>query len=51
MKVAHRNAAMGSERYKGLTEKRSSGVEWNGDPDGPQILDQPLRWKRPRRYS
>lgn len=50
MKVAHRNAAMGSERYKGLTEKRSSGVEWNGAiRTVPQILDQPLRWKRPRK--
>ena len=50
MKVAHRNAAMGSERYKGLTEKCSSGVEWNGTVQTvPQVLDQPLRWKRPRK--
>lgn len=50
MSVAHRNAAMGSERYSGLTEKRPSGVEWNGTVRTvSQALDQPLRWKRPRR--
>lgn len=50
MKVAHRLAAMGQERYEGLTEKRSSGVEWNGTVRiAPEALDIPRRWTRPRR--
>lgn len=50
MKVAHRLTGMGQERYKGLTVKRSSGVEWNGTVRGvSKVLDIPIRWKRPRR--
>lgn len=52
MRVAHRLAAMGQKRYKGLTEKRSSGVEWNGTVRTvPAALDIPLskEWKKPRR--
>ena len=50
MRVAHRLAGMGQERYKGLTVRRSSGVEWNGKVRTvPEALEIPLRWKRPRR--
>lgn len=50
MKVAHRLAGMGQERYKGLTVKRSSGVEWNGTVRAvPEALEIPRRWTRPRK--
>ena len=49
MRVAHRLAGMGQERYKNLTVLRQSGVEWNGTVRTvPQALEIPLRWKRPR---
>jgi protein gp37 len=50
MRLAHRLALMGSTKYQGLTEMTKAGAVWTGqvrlDEDA---LDQPLRWKKPRR--
>lgn len=48
---SHRNTAMGSEAYiPALTVKTDSGVEWTGEVRlMHDRLDQPLRWRKPRR--
>lgn len=44
-RVAHRNP-----HYKNLTRMTQHGPIWTGDIRlVPELLDQPLRWKRPRR--
>ena len=49
MRVAHRFS--GDEQpYAGLTKMTSHGPVWTGAVTlHPELLDQPLRWKRPRR--
>ncbi|MEW5727490.1 MAG: phage Gp37/Gp68 family protein [Pseudomonadota bacterium] len=51
MREAHRLAAkLGIDKYAGTTEETKAGPVWNGTVrlHHPH-LDQPLRWKRPRR--
>lgn len=49
MKVAHRFSGQG-KAYDGLTMMSNAGPVWNGKITlVPELLDQPLRWKRPRR--
>ena len=39
-----------SRKYRGLTEPSKAGPVWNGDMRfWEKALDQPLRWKTPRR--
>ena len=39
-----------SRKYRGLTEPSKAGPVWNGDMRlWEKALDQPLRWKKPRR--
>lgn len=51
MNQAHRLAAMHpSGPYPGTTRKSKNGIDWTGVVKClPERLDQPLRWKRPRR--
>ena len=47
--MAHRLAAMGQERYKGLTVLGKAGRRWAGHVNRvPEVLDKPLRWRKPR---
>lgn len=49
MRQAHRTSGPGGA-YEGLTRRFISGPKWTGEiRTVPEILDQPLRWKRPRR--
>jgi protein gp37 len=49
MKVAHRFSGPW-KAYEGLTMMSNGGPVWNGKIRlVPELLDQPLRWKRPRR--
>ena len=49
MKVAHRFSGTGMA-YDGLTKMTSAGPVWNGKITlVPKLLDQPLRWRRPRK--
>lgn len=48
-RVAHRFSGPG-QPYEGLTRLTANGPRWTGDVRlVPEMLDQPLRWKRPRR--
>src|SRR3954471_19020197 len=48
MKQAHRSSGPG-RAYAGLTVMSNAGPVWNGKIKlVPQLLDQPLRWKKPR---
>jgi len=51
MKEAHRlGNALGQEKYRGLTKVVNGKPVWTGEVRlWPAALDQPLRWKRPRR--
>ncbi|MBY0431720.1 MAG: phage Gp37/Gp68 family protein, partial [Rhodospirillales bacterium] len=51
MREAHRLAhRLGIDKYAGTTEETKAGPIWNGTVRLHQPhLDQPLRWKRPRR--
>ena len=51
MKEAHRlGNALRQEKYRGLTKVVNGEPVWTGDVRlWPAALDQPLRWKRPRR--
>lgn len=51
MGQAHRIQAMGNtDAYHDTTRKTKRGVDWSGVVNLlPERLDQPLRWKRPRR--
>lgn len=45
--VAHRGLA---PQHKGLTVRTATGTDWTGEVRFvPDVLDKPLRWKRPRR--
>lgn len=45
--VVHRGM---SPQHRGLTVRTESGVDWSGRINvAPSVMDQPLRWKRPRR--
>ena len=47
--MAHRLAAMGQERYKGLTVLGKAGPRWSGEARlVPDVLDKPLHWRKPR---
>lgn len=49
MKQAHRFSGPGGA-YEGLTEMGSNGPRWNGKIQLlPDVLEQPLRWKKPRK--
>ena len=50
-KRAYRNAAMGNADYAGLTRKHADGsINWTGEVRMlAKRLEQPLRWKAPRR--
>ena len=49
MKQAHRFNGLG-QPYEGLTRLTSKGPVWTGTIRlVPEALDQPLRWRRPRR--
>lgn len=49
MKVAHRFSGPG-KAYEGLTMMSNAGPVWNGEITlVPELLRQPLHWKRPRR--
>lgn len=46
---AHRHSGPGGS-YEGLTKMTSRGARWTGDVRWlPELLDQPLRWRKPRR--
>lgn len=49
--MAYRLAAMGQEKYKGTVKIASDGRKvFNGHINlAPEVLEQPLRWKKPRR--
>jgi protein gp37 len=49
MRQAHRTSGRGGA-YEGLTTIRKGKVDWSGAVRlVPELLDQPLRWRRPRR--
>ena len=49
MKQAHRFSGKGRP-YAGLTKMTRGGPVWTGEVRAvPELLDQPLRWKKPRR--
>lgn len=49
MKMAHRFNVPGRP-YEGLTELGKHGPTWTGEVRlVPEVLDQPLRWRKPRR--
>jgi protein gp37 len=49
MKQAHRSSGAGGA-YEGLTKLTKGGPVWTGAiRELPELLDQPLRWQRPRR--
>lgn len=49
-RMAHRLAAMGQAEYAGLTQITNGHPQWTGVfRELPDRLDQPLRWKKPRR--
>ena len=51
-RMAHRLSHMPqtAERYAGLTTKGTSGVRWTGKVRlVPEVLEKPLRWRKPRR--
>lgn len=49
VRQAHRFSGVGMP-YEGLTRMMSHGPEWTGQVRiVPEVLDQPLRWKKPRR--
>src|SRR3954471_18714136 len=49
MRQAHRSSGAGGA-YEGLTKLSKGGPVWTGKVRTvPQLLDQPLRWRRPRR--
>lgn len=49
MKQAHRFSGKG-KAYEGLTKLSANGPVWTGKVRlVPELLDQPLRWKKPRR--
>jgi protein gp37 len=50
MREAHRHSSKPSGAYHGLTRMTEHGPVWTGEVRlVPELLDQPLRWKRPRR--
>ena len=49
MRQAHRSHGAGGA-YEGLTKLTKGGPVWTGEVRTvPELLDQPLRWRRPRR--
>lgn len=49
-RFAHRLAAMGQEKYRGLTRRVGNEVRWTGEVRlVEEALALPLRWRRPRR--
>lgn len=47
--MAYRLERMGQERYRGLTVLRKGGRRWSGGIRlVPEVLDKPLRWRKPR---
>lgn len=49
MKQAHRFSGPGGT-YKGLTKRTNGGPVWTGDVRlVPELLDAPLKWRKPRR--
>jgi protein gp37 len=49
MKMAHRSSGAGGA-YEGLTKLTKGGPVWTGEVrELEELLDQPLKWKRPRR--
>ena len=49
MKQAHRFSGKG-QAYEGLTTLTAGGPVWNGNVRTvPEMLDHPLRWRKPRR--
>jgi protein gp37 len=49
MRQAHRFSGAGGP-YEGLTRQTPSGPKWTGKIRlVPEVLDQPLRWRKPRR--
>jgi protein gp37 len=51
MKMASRLEAMGQPHYRGLTQHTKAGAVWTGEvrSSSQGVLEQPLRWARPRR--
>lgn len=50
MNMARRLEAMGSEKYKGLTQKRGKRVTWTGKIKlDEKSLEAPLKWRKPRK--
>jgi protein gp37 len=50
LRMAHRLAAMGQEKYAGTTAKVNDKLVWTGELRcDEQVLDLPQQWKRPRR--
>lgn len=46
---SHRNAAMGLEKYQGVTRKTHKGLNWTGEVFIHQsVLSKPISWKKPR---
>ena len=47
--MAYRLEKMGQERYRGLTVLGKAGRRWSwGIRLVPEVLDKPLRWRKPR---
>lgn len=50
MHMARRLEAMGVDKYKGLTLKRSNRVTWKGNiREDTKTLEAPYRWRKPRK--
>lgn len=50
MQMASRLEAMGIEKYRGLTQKRSNKITWNGLIHQDEIsLKTPYKWRKPRK--
>lgn len=50
MRMAARLEAMGVDAYKGTTRKSGSRYVWTGRFNlNPNVLEQPIAWKKPRR--
>lgn len=49
--AVHRGAAMGTRQHQGLTvHPEGERLDWNGEITVVEhLMDQPIRWKRPRR--
>ena len=46
-RMAYRQAAMGTDRYEGLTVKGQQGIRWTGAVRlVPEVLRIPFRWRK-----